>query len=221
MANDSTACIYFALWIYILVRTIGMYVNKCNPICASWPLLTFTVFTITRIVESACLNIKVYVLVLVPVNIGLFVCGVCTFFFCASCLDLAMVIFLIVFCLQAIQMLIFICIISIYIIEEINIRRRGYRDEVEYEDAEEPLVSSGLDDDEITQIITKAPNKYSPEDTCSICLCDFSDKDKDITQIEVCGHMFHSECISGWLPRSERCPNCNTNVRNSELAINS
>ena len=220
MANDSTGCIYFALWVYILVRTVGMYIIGLNPFWASWPILTFTIFTVTRIIESSCLNIKIYVLVIVPINVGLFACGICTFFFCADCIEQSMVIFLIVFCLQSIQMLIFICIISIYCIEEINLRRNGYYVEPEYEEGEEPLINPGLNEDEIREIVMKKPNNLKTEDTCSICLCDFGDE-KEVIEFETCKHNFHEDWIKGWLPRSSRWPNCNTDVRSSLLAINS
>ena len=89
-------------------------------------------------------------------------------------------------------MLIFICIISIYCIEEINLRRNGYYVEPEYEEGEEPLINPGLNEDEIREIVMKKPNNLKTEDTCSICLCDFGDE-KEVIEFETCKHNFHED----------------------------
>ena len=81
MANDHTACIYFALWIYVIIRTVGMLTNNLNPYCSLWPLITYTVFILTRVMENLCLNVKFYAIVIVPVNIALFGAGIPTFIF--------------------------------------------------------------------------------------------------------------------------------------------
>lgn len=42
--------------------------------------------------------------------------------------------------------------------------------------------------------------------SCSICLNDFSMKDK-VKQLH-CEHVFHEKCIENWLRRARDCPNC-------------
>jgi hypothetical protein len=50
---------------------------------------------------------------------------------------------------------------------------------------------------------------------CTICRCNLNspsiyNNDNDITPLchGICGHVFHSECITPWLETSNRCPIC-------------
>jgi hypothetical protein len=43
---------------------------------------------------------------------------------------------------------------------------------------------------------------------CSICLIDFGQILSDLRQIPNCGHVFHCQCIRGWLRESRSCPLC-------------
>ena len=113
-----------------------------------------------------------------------------------------MVIYLIVFCLQCIQMLIFICILTILCLEGISIRRLA-EGNGDYDEIEEPLIDQGLEEEEIAQVTTQKPKKIESDETCSICLSEFITT-KDVTQFPTCKHMFHDDCIKGWLPRSHR-----------------
>jgi hypothetical protein len=44
--------------------------------------------------------------------------------------------------------------------------------------------------------------------TCSICLDDFVDSVEVTTNTLVCGHKFHSCCVSPWLHANHNCPLC-------------
>ena len=168
-----------------------MYVKGLDPWCTSWPLTTFTVFIVTRMVEALCLNVKVYVLLIVPVNIGLFASGVAVFFYCADCLKDSMVIYLIVFSLQCIQMLIFICIVTIIIVEGISVRRMLIN-QAGFEGDREPLLGRGLDEEEIEEIVKNKPDNISKDETCSICLCEFEEVEASM-QFTGCKHVFHQD----------------------------
>lgn len=43
--------------------------------------------------------------------------------------------------------------------------------------------------------------------SCSVCLEDFSDK-KDIVKTKECSHVFHKQCLHGWLKVQRTCPLC-------------
>lgn len=49
-------------------------------------------------------------------------------------------------------------------------------------------------------------NLSEGQDNCSICLERYEIGDKYLQLI--CDHIFHSNCIGGWLVRKETCPNC-------------
>lgn len=42
---------------------------------------------------------------------------------------------------------------------------------------------------------------------CSVCLDDFTDK-KDIVRTKECNHVFHKQCLHGWLKVQRSCPLC-------------
>ncbi|XP_047311041.1 RING-H2 finger protein ATL46-like [Impatiens glandulifera] len=42
---------------------------------------------------------------------------------------------------------------------------------------------------------------------CSVCLCEFSDKDK-LRMLPICSHAFHINCIDTWLLSNSTCPLC-------------
>ena len=46
-----------------------------------------------------------------------------------------------------------------------------------------------------------------PESTCPICMDNFNDNDKVVTQLE-CKHFYHLECIKPWLAEHNTCPTC-------------
>uniref|UniRef100_A0A7N0V055 RING-type domain-containing protein n=1 Tax=Kalanchoe fedtschenkoi TaxID=63787 RepID=A0A7N0V055_KALFE len=46
------------------------------------------------------------------------------------------------------------------------------------------------------------------EDCCSVCLVEFDGED-EVSELAVCGHVFHSGCIRGWIERDRfTCPLC-------------
>jgi len=65
------------------------------------------------------------------------------------------------------------------------------------------------------------PNAWDEykEDECSICLDDISYNqlinqnllNKDYVKIK-CDHIFHRECISGWLKKNRTCPICRDEI---------
>lgn len=229
MANDHTAWIYFALWVYVVIRTVGnskfhLYVHfylwltfltigmitaGLNVWCSLWPITTYTMFITTRMIENMWLNIKLYAILIVPINIGLFGAGISVFIFCPDWLGDSIVIYLIIFSLQCIQMLIFICIITIMIVEGISVNRlaSNFND-----DTTEYLLERGLQDSEIEEILANKPNKIGNDETWSIWLCEFEDSD-GVMQVKSWKHIFHQGWISGWLVRDSRWPNWNTDVR--------
>ena len=78
-----------------------------------------------------------------------------------------MVIYLIVFSLQCIQMLIFICIVTIMCCEGISISQlANARGDLNSEN--EPLLNQGVDEDQIEEILANNPEVYNKEDCCSI-----------------------------------------------------
>jgi anaphase-promoting complex subunit 11 len=46
---------------------------------------------------------------------------------------------------------------------------------------------------------------------CSICCLSLFDNDKSKIVSGTCNHVFHLECISEWLSKKNKCPNCNCN----------
>mmetsp|Transcript_8440 Transcript_8440/g.24160 ORF Transcript_8440/g.24160 Transcript_8440/m.24160 type:complete len:340 (+) Transcript_8440:87-1106(+) len=61
---------------------------------------------------------------------------------------------------------------------------------------EKSTVVVGMDDPAI------AENK-----SCSICFEDFS-RDKTFVKTKACGHVFHKQCLKGWLQVNRTCPLC-------------
>jgi hypothetical protein len=60
-------------------------------------------------------------------------------------------------------------------------------------------------------------NRYNPipmpssDTTCPICLIQADEKPINWTQL-VCGHKFHTECISQWLTKHQTCPYCRKTI---------
>jgi hypothetical protein len=49
-------------------------------------------------------------------------------------------------------------------------------------------------------------------DRCVVCLDLFIHNETPITQILICEHYFHLECIKLWLGKEEKCPVCKTRL---------
>ena len=52
------------------------------------------------------------------------------------------------------------------------------------------------------------------DEICSICLVDFEREDA-VSQLSMCGHIFHMGCIQGWLDKFQfTCPLCRSCLLN-------
>lgn len=60
-------------------------------------------------------------------------------------------------------------------------------------------------------------NEHKPKGNCTICLADFSVKDK-VTTLP-CLHIFHHQCIDVWLKDHKVCPLCKLELNNKNLGL--
>lgn len=60
-------------------------------------------------------------------------------------------------------------------------------------------------------------NEHKPKGNCTICLADFSVKDK-VTTLP-CLHIFHHQCIDVWLKDHNVCPLCKLELNNKNLGL--
>ena len=56
--------------------------------------------------------------------------------------------------------------------------------------------------------------KYNLCESCSICLCDFKEKDNCI--VLPCGHCYHKSCIKKWICKKQTCPSCRKKIKVEE-----
>ena len=54
------------------------------------------------------------------------------------------------------------------------------------------------------------------DDPCSICFCEYMEKDKIIT-LPVCKHKFHFNCLKPWLMKNHTCPVCRNFIRKNMI----
>lgn len=59
--------------------------------------------------------------------------------------------------------------------------------------------------------IAALPRKKGLTGTCGTCLENYGEDEEMI--VLTCGHHFHSDCITPWLKRSVKCPNCRHDLR--------
>lgn len=71
---------------------------------------------------------------------------------------------------------------------------------------------SGLPLPSVAQLQLQSSPPEAEPGTCGMCLCTFQPQDL-VIQIP-CNerHVFHENCISTWLQKSQECPICQTNV---------
>ena len=50
---------------------------------------------------------------------------------------------------------------------------------------------------------------------CTICLVEFEEGDA-VKIVPGCDHVFHKECLDGWLLKAFKCPNCNVVIKIEE-----
>ncbi|PFH38318.1 hypothetical protein BESB_006590 [Besnoitia besnoiti] len=62
-----------------------------------------------------------------------------------------------------------------------------------------------------------APRSSFASVLCTICQ-DTLDEGAWVSEVPVCGHMFHAACLRSWLVHGVTCPNCNTDLDTALLA---
>ena len=50
---------------------------------------------------------------------------------------------------------------------------------------------------------------------CTICLVEFKEGDA-VKIVPGCEHVFHKDCLDGWLLKAFKCPNCNVIINIEE-----
>ena len=55
------------------------------------------------------------------------------------------------------------------------------------------------------------PNEEEKNNTCSICLDNFNDKNEMARRLP-CGHFFHKSCIDRWYETKRKCPMCRHDI---------
>lgn len=60
-------------------------------------------------------------------------------------------------------------------------------------------------------LVSKTFAGRGEHDACSICQANF-EYNEEVCYLS-CNHIFHRECIVGWLELSKKCPNCRQEVR--------
>lgn len=95
------------------------------------------------------------------------------------------------------------------------LRDRRTRERIE---AEQYLLEDrhnvGLTEEEIRDVINlfSVRNTEGIDETCSICI-DSVENAEHVLKIPICEHLFHEECLEGWLRVKPICPNCKAGVR--------
>ena len=57
-----------------------------------------------------------------------------------------------------------------------------------------------------------APFKGGSEESCSICMIEFSETDgKQVAELS-CEHIFHEECLQQWVLKNDSCPICRRSI---------
>ena len=52
---------------------------------------------------------------------------------------------------------------------------------------------------------------------CPICLEEMKVGEEEFYEVKVCGHVFHSVCLLGWLENKRSCPICRKEIIGVEL----
>jgi len=61
--------------------------------------------------------------------------------------------------------------------------------------------------DSVTEKVTLEDDVLKDQASCSVCLDDY-DAASNVVRIKVCGHVFHRQCLQGWLSVNRNCPIC-------------
>lgn len=96
-----------------------------------------------------------------------------------------------------------------------------YHDEPKSEDWKNVLYQNQKELDNFFPKFTHAElserNTSFLQHACSICLELFGDGDDEfLRQIDICQHIFHSQCLLNWLEVNHTCPNCNLQLERQE-----
>lgn len=78
-------------------------------------------------------------------------------------------------------------------------------------------VSKGLPEEKAKSVLLPVPNVTAKDGSCSICLdqllCETTkDGPMKVAKLQTCQHLFHEQCILGWLKESKKCPVCGEEV---------
>eukprot|EP00796_Vickermania_ingenoplastis_P009745 gene9745-6833_t len=82
-------------------------------------------------------------------------------------------------------------------------------------------VSKGLTEAQVPTVLEQTPTLTAADGPCSICqdqlLCEtLEDGQLEVSRIKNCQHLFHTECIKGWLKENKICPICRVEVLTPE-----
>jgi len=75
------------------------------------------------------------------------------------------------------------------------------------------------------EIRQKLPKRHVEDgelfkDCCIICLEDFeTKKEREISELPVCRHLFHYDCIDKWLTANKGCPFCRTEITEQHVQV--
>ena len=69
---------------------------------------------------------------------------------------------------------------------------------------------------DIEKLKENCHDTYDPEkhkyETCVICFSEFEKGDK-ILELPVCGHIYHTQCLTPWLEKKNNCAICKGKIR--------
>mmetsp|Transcript_108059 Transcript_108059/g.312241 ORF Transcript_108059/g.312241 Transcript_108059/m.312241 type:complete len:341 (-) Transcript_108059:39-1061(-) len=63
--------------------------------------------------------------------------------------------------------------------------------------------------DNSTEVVKLTKDELAETPACPVCIADFDDGGgKPIAKVKACGHVFHKQCLQGWLKVAKTCPLC-------------
>jgi hypothetical protein len=104
--------------------------------------------------------------------------------------------------------LISICVAMYAVLRERRLRRLVGSEQFLLEDRGEV----GLTEQELRRLrnLFSIENLRDVDAVCSIC---FENAEGNVLKVPECEHMFHEDCLSGWLRVKPICPNCKAGIR--------
>lgn len=61
------------------------------------------------------------------------------------------------------------------------------------------------------KIFSNTDDTINLNNKCTICLMDF-ENEEELKILNKCNHLFHTECLDGWLNNEKVCPICKSDV---------